>query len=389
MQAEKSTGAETFPRSFPLPGSGAGILERLRGFRRYRIRLEGYAVILLMILVGFAGWHSGTNLLYLIFAMLISLLLVHGLTVSLLLRKIEIQRRLPAEAYAGRETAVTLILRNNRRAFSSYAVHLADHTVEGHRVGEALALRLLPRERLQLEYRTVFPRRGRYILRRIQLLTRFPFGLVEKGFSAIQPQEFVVYPALYKADEVAAMLSSEIGELEARRKGEGTSFYGLREYAPGDPARRIHWRSSARSQRLVVVEHERDELRKITLILPPVTDEDLAGDGAPLVAERFEQAISLCGSLARFFLEQDFEVQLITAERCVPHGNSSGHLHRILSALATLPLKPAKGSLNVRAAEGLSLQITYTDAPPAPGTVPVDARQWSISEGSFVRSSEA
>jgi uncharacterized protein (DUF58 family) len=44
--------------------------------------------------------------------------------------------------------------------------------------------------------------------------------------------------------------------LAAPRAGAGTELFGVREYRPGDPLRRIHWRSSARHGELVVREFE-------------------------------------------------------------------------------------------------------------------------------------
>lgn len=51
-----------------------------------------------------------------------------------------------------------------------------------------------------------------------------------------------------------------VSELEASmaapRSGSGTELFGVREYRPGDPLRRIHWRSSARHAELIVREYE-------------------------------------------------------------------------------------------------------------------------------------
>jgi len=41
------------------------------------------------------------------------------------------------------------------------------------------------------------------------------------------------------------------GEIIARRPGQGLEFYSLREYAPGDPLKRINWRASARFDHLL------------------------------------------------------------------------------------------------------------------------------------------
>jgi uncharacterized protein (DUF58 family) len=51
--------------------------------------------------------------------------------------------------------------------------------------------------------------------------------------------------------------------LAAPRSGAGTELFGVREYQPGDPLRRIHWRSSARHGQLVVREYEPPGVRTL------------------------------------------------------------------------------------------------------------------------------
>ena len=61
----------------------------------------------------------------------------------------------------------------------------------------------------------------------------------------------------------------------AARAGQGQELYGVREYRPGDPLRRIHWKTSARRGDLVVREFEPPGLRVVGLLLesdPPTTE---------------------------------------------------------------------------------------------------------------------
>lgn len=57
--------------------------------------------------------------------------------------------------------------------------------------------------------------------------------------------------------------------LAAPRAGAGNELFGVREYRPGDPLRRIHWRGSARHGRLVVREYEPPGLRLLGVFLDP------------------------------------------------------------------------------------------------------------------------
>lgn len=65
----------------------------------------------------------------------------------------------------------------------------------------------------------------------------------------------------------------EVHEIEASvaapRAGTGTELFGVREYRPGDPLRRIHWRSSARHGELIVREYEPPGVQTLAIICDP------------------------------------------------------------------------------------------------------------------------
>jgi uncharacterized protein (DUF58 family) len=55
----------------------------------------------------------------------------------------------------------------------------------------------------------------------------------------------------------------------AARAGSGTEMFGVREYRPGDPLRRIHWRSSARHAELIVREFEPPGVQTLGIFCDP------------------------------------------------------------------------------------------------------------------------
>jgi uncharacterized protein (DUF58 family) len=73
---------------------------------------------------------------------------------------------------------------------------------------------------------------------------------------------FASLSSLPQARELEASVS-------APRSGSGTELFGVREYRPGDPLRRIHWRSSARLGELVVREYEPPGVQTIGIFCDP------------------------------------------------------------------------------------------------------------------------
>lgn len=88
--------------------------------------------------------------------------------------------------------------------------------------------------------------------------------------------------------------------LAAPRAGSGNEIFGVREYARGDPLRRIHWRTSARRGELVVREFEPPGRRTLTILL----------DAAPPSREAADQAARLAASEAWDCLRDGGQVSL-------------------------------------------------------------------------------
>ena len=70
-------------------------------------------------------------------------------------------------------------------------------------------------------------------------------------------------PLLVAAERVAATVAQ--GVHGRRRVGQGEAFWQFRQYQPGDPASRIDWRESGKSQRLYVRETEWEAAQSVWL----------------------------------------------------------------------------------------------------------------------------
>lgn len=77
-----------------------------------------------------------------------------------------------------------------------------------------------------------------------------------KGLLQHQAQNLAAFlpPLLLEAERIAAAINP--GVHGRRRAGMGESFWQFRRYAPGDPAARIDWRQSARTDKFFIRERE-------------------------------------------------------------------------------------------------------------------------------------
>ena len=152
--------------------------------------------------------------------------------------------------------------------------------------------------------------RGRFALGPVQVSVSDPLGLFRVVRDVGAQAELLVYPRPTRL--VGLRLDAELrgassGTAEVSRSGSSTNFYGLREYRPGEPARRIHWRASARRDRLVVTEYEAPTHEALTVFLD-LDRRTLRGTGR---GSTVEQAIRLAAAIGCYGLERGHAVRLV------------------------------------------------------------------------------
>lgn len=315
------------------------IREFFRWFYRYRsLRLtpEGVRYLLLTLAVGMAALNTGNNLLYLLLAMLLSLIVMSGILSEQCLRHLVIRRVIPGAIFANSPATMTLSVTNRQRRFPSFSLRVLD-VIEGKVVDRGIHILHLPAgASVSQSYPVLFTRRGRHRIEGIKLQTRFPFGLFVKGANLFLGSDVVVYPELRPLPERLVHDLAVLGHDQAvSKRGPGSGLYNLREYQHGDDSRTIHWKTTARQSRLIVRETETEDLRQVTLALPTAVPEDRT-------TGFFEQAVSLAASLAVHFQRQGFAVRLLVGEQEIPHGLDEPHLSRMLHALALCEPVPVR-----------------------------------------------
>ncbi|TSA05193.1 MAG: DUF58 domain-containing protein [Nitrospiraceae bacterium] len=325
------------------------IREFFRWFYRYRsLRLtpEGVRFLLLTMAVGMAALNTGNNLLYLLLAMMLSLIVMSGILSEQCLRHLVIRRVIPDDMFANSPATVTLAITNRQSRLPSFSLRVLD-IIEGKAVDRGIHILHLPAGALVSQsYPVLFPRRGRHRIEGIKVQTRFPFGLFIKSANLFLISDLVVYPELRPLPERLVHDLAVLGYDQAlSKRGPGIGLYNLREYQHGDDSRTIHWKTTARQSRLIVRETETEDLRQVTLALPTTVPEDRA-------PECFEQAVRLTASLAAHFQQQGFAVRLLVGAQEVPHGAGEPHLYRMLHALALCESVPA-GQSDAAALDGL------------------------------------
>lgn len=159
---------------------------------------------------------------------------------------------------------------------------------------EPLALPNLPLGRPVSVDCTLTPRRRGYLhFRAVRLLRPDVLGLTYASAARPAAAALLVLPRLFPVPPFAfpgRRRHSPGGLPSVGAVGDSQEFFALREYRPGDPLRRLHFRSWARSGTPQVKEYLDEYFDRQALVLDAAVPAGCAG--------RFEDAVSLAASLA-------------------------------------------------------------------------------------------
>lgn len=139
----------------------------------------------------------------------------------------------------------------------------------GHLVGRVLS-GLKPRVKYSWNVKTLCRLRGRFRLGPMTVSSGDPFGLFIFNRTLPHTEKVVVvYPLTVDLPVFAPSIGSlRGGDTQYQRTHHvTTNVSGTREYVPGDSYNRIHWRSTARYERLIVKEFELDPTADVWILL--------------------------------------------------------------------------------------------------------------------------
>jgi uncharacterized protein (DUF58 family) len=317
--------------------------------RKLSFTNEGRFLVVITLGMGFAAVNTGSNLLYLLLGMLLSLITASGILSEFSVQKVDWTADFPDLAVAGAETLFPVRIRNAKKRLSSLSLDsevMLPPEVEVQQVRGAV-LKLEAGGSDRLFSRVVFPRRGRYPLVGLSLGTGYPFSFFRKSRQFQVEHSVTVLPrADREVSHLVFALSSGFEE-HANRIGRGQEFFAVRPMQSGDDWRDVHWKQYARTGRFSVREFEALTARRLHLRLassrpvPPAEGGRGTSSSAPALEVWREEAVELAASLFRRLIEAGFEVGLVCPGVGLHPGAGPAMLKQALVALAQLDVASA------------------------------------------------
>ncbi|MFC1658273.1 DUF58 domain-containing protein [Candidatus Omnitrophota bacterium] len=302
---------------------------------------RGKLLLLLLAPCLLLAWLTRFELIYLICAILISILAVSFLLFQFSLIQLSCCRNMPQVAYEDEIIKVSVDVLN-RSIFSNYFIHLVDDfpaEQENRRKKKILIPFLARRSMIRWEYDGLCFKRGEYWIGPFTLIGSDPLGLFRKYKVINISSKLTVYPKIFSISNlppfVKGMITPRYGSQAIRKSGDYEEFYGIREYRQEDGLRKIHWPSSAKHNELMVRHFEQSGSQQITIALDLSKQSNL-GQGKETT---LEYSIKIAASLSKYFLDSGATVQILGwSDKPVitPPGSDLSHFFIILETLTKL-----------------------------------------------------
>lgn len=284
--------------------------------------------MLATVLIAVAAVNTGNNLIYLIFSLMLSFILLAVVLLRMNLSRISLEVSIDHPVFAGEQTYVSFIIKNSKKLIPAYSVRV---TLAGAAYPVYCAY-IAPGDSLNKEIKITFRHRGLYSYDKFFVQSGFPFILFEKSTELKVSGEVLVYPALMDVEQFIPDILGLEGPAIGKAAGTGNEIHAIREFRYGDDWRNIYWKATAKGTSLMVKEFALTDIRKITVIIDNLL---------PQQKEVFEKTVSMAGSLAQYFLDAGYFVRVLSCKKVIPFGTGNEHLLKVLDILALLQTEDA------------------------------------------------
>ncbi len=180
-------------------------------------------------------------------------------------------------------------------------------------VGKAFASFQLPRLAGQETHEDLFTiptdRRTVLTVGPVRSVRDDPLGLLRRQVRWTEPQPLYVHPHTVSLDGASSGFLKDLEGLPTKELSvSDVSFHALREYVPGDDRRHIHWKTSARMDKLMVRQFEETRRSHLAVALSTTVADYFDPD-------QFELAVSACGSLGLQALKEEKQLTVLVQGR--------------------------------------------------------------------------
>jgi len=304
-------------------------------------------LLIAFILLLAIAWNTDISMVYIFFVVAFVIFVLSFIHLQLTIPNILVTRDIDDTVYENDMLNIKIDVQNKRH-LGVYFFEIVDQFPAAPPGEEGVSLFILnmkPRETKKISCIVNCYRRGLWRLGPILIISQDALGFfkIKKRLNVLSP--LLVYPSLFKIFTFPPLASGSVswmGMETAKISGDSHEFFGVREYQRGDKLSRIHWPSTARHNRLIVKQFERNAIQEATVILDLKKEHNI-GVGKETT---LEYSVKIAGSIARYLLNEGAFVQLVAYGKepvMLGFGKGESHMYKILEYLATVQAAGAFG----------------------------------------------
>src|SRR6266516_6651377 len=270
--------------------------------------MRPWQAIILIIVLAFLAISSGWRVLYLLTYVLLTLVILSWFWTRYSLRKMAFRRTASVGRVQVGETFDERLMLDNISVMPKLWVQIADgSTLPGHRAGYVASMG--GRKRATWRARTICKQRGRFQLGPVTATSGDPFGLFRRSIMLTAPKELLVLPRVLPINSFVLFTGGLPGRGRSSRRAlhVTTNATTIRDYTVDDALNRIHWRSTAHYNRLMVKEFDLDPAMDAWIFLD-LHERVQAGEGEHSTEE---YGVTIAATLATYLLRQDLSLGMI------------------------------------------------------------------------------
>lgn len=275
----------------------------------------GWAVLVVTVAALIAGLVFGwRELVVIAFVLLAALLIAIGFAIGRSAYAVRLDLALTRVVVGERAVGRIAVTNTSTRSLLPARIELP--------VGSAFAGFQLPRLAPQAEHDDLFNiptrRRSVIVVGPVRSVRGDPLGLMRRELRWTDPVDLYVHPRTVPLGGSSAGILRDLEGIESRILSDNdVSFHALREYVPGDDRRYIHWKTSARTGKLMVRQFEETRRSHLALALSTNRSDytETADDVELGQNAEFELAVSICGSLGVEAIREEFDLTVLTQKQ--------------------------------------------------------------------------
>ena len=230
------------------------------------------------------------------------------------LRGMTFERELPSVLWEGEEAEI-VYLAQNPTALTRFFLSISEHfppAVESLDE-EPVLFNVSGRDSARIAHKLRFKKRGVFAVQSFYVNAIDPLGIFTFSREVRCEGDIVVYPKPQPIGMLSLVGTERHGWQEftvSAPRGGSIEPDGVREYTPGDSLRRIHWKQTARTGKLAVLEFEEAQSMQLALFLDIQRGYEVGKE----IDTTFEYAIRYAASAIQQAINQGAGVRLLHSE---------------------------------------------------------------------------